>query len=73
MNNLPNTDAIHVAEKLHHATSLALAQPFDLARSLYAMAVRLGLIENSLLSSARFGRDISSLEKLTLGPWARQV
>jgi hypothetical protein len=73
MKNLQNTDATHVAEALQKTTSLALGLPFDLARSLYALAVRFGLVESSLLGSARFGRDISSLEKMALGPWARQV
>jgi hypothetical protein len=35
--------------------------------------VRVGLIADSLLSSARFSRDVSSLEKMALGPWARQI
>jgi hypothetical protein len=73
MKYLQNTDAMQVAEGLGKATSLVLVQPFDWARWLYAVGVRIGLIENSLLSSSRFGRDISSLEKMTLGPWARQV
>jgi hypothetical protein len=68
-----NVDVTHITEPMVKATTLVLAQPFDLARSLYALAVRFGLIENSLLTSARFGRDICSLEKMTLGPWARQV
>ena len=73
MKHLQNTDATHVAEALLKTTSLTLGQPFDMARALYALAVRVGLVESSLLGSARFGRDISSLEKMTLGPWARQV
>jgi hypothetical protein len=62
-----------VTEALRKTTSLVLGQPFDMARSAYAVAVRVGLVENSLIGSAKFGRYISSLEKLTLGPWARQV
>ena len=73
MKHLPNTDATLVADALMKATSLPLVQPFDMARALCALAVRVGLMESSLLASARFGRDISSLEKMTLGPWARQV
>ena len=49
----------------------ALALPFELARAQYAKAVQLGLIERSLLASARFGQTLSALEKLTLGPLAR--
>jgi hypothetical protein len=73
MKHLQNTDTTQVAVALCRTTALTLGQPFDLARSLYALGARLGLIESSLLASARFGRDISSLEKMTLGPWARQV
>ncbi len=73
MKHLQNTDATHLAEALLKTISLTLGQPFDMARALYALAVRIGLVEGSLLGSARFGRDISSLEKMTLGPWARQV
>jgi hypothetical protein len=73
MKQMQNIAATQVAQALHKTTSLTLAQPFDWARSLYALAVHMGLIENSLLGSARFGRDISTLEKMTLGPWARQV
>jgi hypothetical protein len=54
-------------------TSLLLAMPFDMARANYARAVRLGLIKNSLLKSAKFERELSAMERLTLGPWARQV
>jgi hypothetical protein len=73
MTHLKTANPAQITESFGKTTSLVLAQPFDLARSLYAVAVRFGLIENSLLSSAKFGRDISSLEKMTLGPWARQV
>ena len=55
------------------ATSDALAIPFDLAREQYALSVQAGLIERSLLASARFSRALIAAEKLTLGPWARQV
>ena len=50
-----------------------MALPFDLAREEYALAVQVGLIERSLLASANFGRTLSAMEKLTLGPWARSV
>jgi hypothetical protein len=73
MKHLQNTDAAPVAEALRKATSFTLGLPFDMARWVYALAVRAGFVKNSLLGSARFGRDISSLEKMTLGPWARQV
>jgi hypothetical protein len=50
-----------------------LALPFDISRELYAFAVRSGIIEKSLLASARFGKTLNAMEKLTLGPWARSV
>jgi hypothetical protein len=50
-----------------------LTLPFDIAREQYARAVKAGLIERSLLASARFGRTLCALEALTLGPWARKV
>ncbi len=73
MTLLKNFDVALVTEAMRKTTSLVLAQPFDMARSLYAWNVRAGLIEHSLLGSAKFGRDMSSLEKTTLGPWARHV
>jgi hypothetical protein len=50
-----------------------LGLPFDIARAQYARAVQLGLIERSMLASRDFSRVLGSLEKLTLGPWARHV
>lgn len=73
MTHLKNFDVAPVTEAMRKTTSLVLAQPFDMARSLYAWNVRVGLIEHSLLGSAKFGRDMSALEKTTLGPWARHV
>jgi hypothetical protein len=48
-----------------------LAMPFDMAREQYAKAVQAGWIERSLLASAQFGRTLTALERLSLGPWAR--
>ncbi|SBP86562.1 conserved hypothetical protein [Thiomonas delicata] len=45
--------------------------PFDAMREQYASAVRAGLIECSLLASARFERKLGELERVALGPWAR--
>ena len=58
---------------LSRSVSLLFSLPFDLARSNYARAVRLGFLQNSLLQSARFERELVQAERLTLGPWARQV
>ena len=48
-----------------------LRVPFDAMREQYASAVRAGLIERSLLASARFERKLGELERVALGPWAR--
>lgn len=49
----------------------ALCLPFDLARRNYATAVRAGLIERSMLASAKFGKLLNQMESITLGPLAR--
>jgi len=54
------------------ATSNVLAMPFDWARLEYARAVRLGLIERSMLACANYARWLNALERLTLGPLARR-
>ena len=48
-----------------------LGMPFDMARQQYSSAVRSGLIERSLIASARFERALSAIEVCSLGPWAR--
>ncbi len=58
---------------LRRTTSLWLGLPFDLAREHYAQAVRWGWMKNSILESARFGRELAKAERQVLGPWARQV
>ena len=49
-----------------------LALPFDMAREQYAKSVRAGLVERSLIASARFERALSAMEHLTLGLMARR-
>jgi hypothetical protein len=49
-----------------------LALPFDMAREQYAKSVRAGLIERSLIASARVEHAISALEQLSLGCLARR-
>jgi hypothetical protein len=56
-----------------HTTALILGLPFDLVRANYARAVSLGFVEQSLLKSARFERDLCAVERQTLGLWARRV
>jgi hypothetical protein len=50
-----------------------MALPFDLARDNYVRAVRAGLIERSMLHSARFTRTLRMFENLALGLWARKI
>jgi hypothetical protein len=52
---------------------ILLDLPFDLARERYAQAVRIGFIEDSILAQAKFGQYLGTMEKLSLGLWARQV
>jgi hypothetical protein len=58
---------------LASAAKALLRVPFDAMREQYASAVRAGLIERSLLDSASFERKLGTLERATLGPWARRV
>lgn len=53
------------------AAKTFLRVPFDAMREQYASAVRAGLVECSLLASARFERKLGELERVALGPWAR--
>jgi hypothetical protein len=68
-----NRNGISLATRvITPSMSALLGMPFDLARELYARAVRAGLIQNSQIASARFSRALCTSEKLTLGPWARR-
>jgi hypothetical protein len=49
-----------------------LALPFDALRLQYASAVMAGLVQRSILASGRLERALDALEKLVLGPLARQ-
>ena len=55
------------------ATSEALALPFEVTKAQYTRAVQHGLIERSLLQSTHFFQFLNAFEKLSLGPFARQV
>ena len=50
----------------------AFRMPFDMVRSHYARAAEVGLLEKSMLRNRDFELAIGSLERVTLGPWARQ-
>ena len=49
-----------------------LAMPFDALRFQYASAVRAGMVQRSSLASGKLERTLDALEKLILGPLARQ-
>ncbi|NVO07253.1 MAG: hypothetical protein HXX19_15645 [Rhodoferax sp.] len=68
-----NTSAVlpAVLTEISRVNSDFLALPFDMARETYAKSVRAGLVERSLIASARFEHAISALERLTLGCLAR--
>ena len=49
-----------------------LAMPFDAMRFQYASAVMAGLAQRSIIASGKLERALDALEKLILGPLARQ-
>ena len=49
-----------------------LAMPFDAMRLQYASAVMAGLAQRSIIASGKLERALDALEKLILGPLARQ-
>ncbi len=64
--------ATPVLAELTRVGSDALALPFDMAREQYAKSVRAGLLERSLIASARFEQWLSAWERLSLGAMARR-
>lgn len=64
---------LQVATEASRSSALLFSLPFDVAREQYASAVRIGLIEPSMLAGAQFERALSAMEKAALGPWARRV
>jgi hypothetical protein len=46
--------------------------PFDAMRLQYASAVMAGLAQRSIIASGKLERALDALEKLILGPLARQ-
>ena len=64
---------LEVCVPLVSAAKSLLRTPFDAMREQYAAAVRAGLVERSLLASARFEHKLGALERVTLGPWARRI
>lgn len=66
-------DSSNVLSELGRVAQRMLCLPFDAARERYAKSVRAGLVEESMLAGAQFERDLASLERFTLGPWARRA
>jgi hypothetical protein len=69
----PSQAYMNAASAFERTSRLILGMPFDMAREHYAKAVQVGLIEHSMLSSAKFEQSLVALEKLSLGPLARSV
>lgn len=70
---LAYTAAVPVAvAEMARVSSEVLALPFDMAREQYAKSVRAGLVERSMIASARFEHALSALELFTLGCMARR-
>jgi hypothetical protein len=61
-----------VMVELARVGSEFMALPFDMAREQYAKSVRAGLVERSMIASARYGQVISALERCMLGAMARR-
>ena len=55
-----------------HVGQGLLAMPFEALRFQYASAVTAGLVPRSILASGKLERALDVLEKLVLGPLARQ-
>lgn len=66
-------DFTKTAASFTRTAALLQGLPFDIAREQYAKAVQFGLVQRSMLASAKFAQQIDLLEKMTLGPWARRV
>ncbi|HMO49013.1 MAG TPA: hypothetical protein PKB14_23690 [Rubrivivax sp.] len=50
-----------------------LALPFDIARHQHAAGVRAGALPRSMLESQRFEQQLGLMERLSLGPLARNL
>ena len=61
-----------VMAELTRIGSDVLALPFDMAREQYAKSVRAGLVERSMIASAKFEQALSALERFALGGMARR-
>jgi hypothetical protein len=65
--------SIHpVSPPAQQAGSALLGLPFDAVRMHYAACVQAGLVRRSMLEARDFEHALAAMERLTLGPWARQ-
>lgn len=64
-----------LASRFTHTRVLlqGLALPFDAVRAQYAQGVEAGFIERSMLAQRDFELALGSVERMTLGPWARRI
>ncbi|WP_034412763.1 hypothetical protein [Derxia gummosa] len=60
------------ADAARACLSTALSAPFDAMRAQYAASVRAGVIARSMLGWREFERKLVQMEKLALGPLARE-
>ena len=75
MNSTPHepSSLTLAAEHMARTTRATLVLPFDVAREMYARAVKSGLVRDSMIACARYARDLNANERLALGPWARSI
>lgn len=64
--------SVHSAPRSGDAGRAFLAMPFDAMRFQYAGAVMAGLARRSIVASGKLERALDALERLILGPLARQ-
>jgi hypothetical protein len=61
------------AELARCSLNRPMAVPFEAARQQYALAVKAGLQPNSMLAYRDHFKALDQLEKVTMGPFARQI
>ncbi len=61
------------AELTRRSVGSPMAMPFEAARQHYSLSVKVGLQPNSMLAYRDHFKTLDQLEKVTLGPFARQL
>ncbi len=69
----PLAHPVLVTQAMTQASQTLMGLPFDLMRAQYAAAARAGLVQRSMLASSRFDQTLTTLERLSYGPFARRV